>query len=357
MAGMVVGSYGFTQMLLRIPVGFFSDRLRRRKPFLIAGALCTLLAACGLYAARSAWMALLARGMAGVAASTWVCFTVLFGATRPTSQRTQAMGTLSSVMYAAQLAATLLGGILARASGVRFSFLLAAAAGVVAVALATRVKDAPPEAAPVTLAAVGQVLRNKLLLYCAFLTILMQMVMWSTLYGFSPGWAEQVLGADPAQLSLLSTVHLIPTILFSRLGAAHIAPRLGHRRTVLVGFICIALSCLCMAWTTAFWQMLCLQALCGIGVGCVAPLLLALCSRDVAPHYQGIAMGAYQSLYGIGMFIGPMLAGWLVELVVPGGTGAQLADGYRAVFWSAAGLCCIAALLSRWIPSAQQEKN
>ena len=38
-AGLVVGSYGLTQMLLRIPVGFLSDRARRRKPFIAAGMI------------------------------------------------------------------------------------------------------------------------------------------------------------------------------------------------------------------------------------------------------------------------------------------------------------------------------
>ena len=35
--GMVVGAYGFVQMLLRIPLGIWSDRLGRRLPFLYAG--------------------------------------------------------------------------------------------------------------------------------------------------------------------------------------------------------------------------------------------------------------------------------------------------------------------------------
>lgn len=341
MAGLVVGSYGFTQMLLRIPVGFASDRLRRRKPFLIAGAVCTLAAALGLLLAQGAAAALLARGTAGVAASTWVCFTVLFGSYQSPARRAQAMGTLSSVMYAAQLVATLLGGALARQAGVRASFVLAAAAGIVAVLCAARVKDEPPKAAPVGLAAVGSVLRSRRLLYCAGLSILMQMIMWATLYGFSPGWAEHVLGADPAQLGLLSTVHLIPTILFSRLGASRLAPRLGTRVTVMLGFACLMLGCTLMAFTMAFWQMLCLQALCGVGIGCAAPLLLALCNRDVVPAYQGIAMGAYQSLYGIGMFVGPMLAGWLVETV---SAARGQAAGYQAVFFCAGALALLAVL-------------
>ena len=37
LAGMIVGSYGLTQMILRIPLGILSDVLKRRKPFVMMG--------------------------------------------------------------------------------------------------------------------------------------------------------------------------------------------------------------------------------------------------------------------------------------------------------------------------------
>jgi len=35
--GLIVSSYGFSQLVLRIPVGIWSDRIGRRKPFIAAG--------------------------------------------------------------------------------------------------------------------------------------------------------------------------------------------------------------------------------------------------------------------------------------------------------------------------------
>ena len=37
MIGLVIGSYGFTQMIFRIPLGILSDRLGTRKLFIIIG--------------------------------------------------------------------------------------------------------------------------------------------------------------------------------------------------------------------------------------------------------------------------------------------------------------------------------
>lgn len=356
MAGLVVGSYGFTQMLLRIPVGFLSDKWRRRKPFLLAGMGCALLAALGLYAARHAAVALVARGVAGMAAATWVCFTVLYGSGQPEGARVRAMGTLSSTMYAAQLTATLVGSAVAQAVGVRSSFMLAVAIAVFGVVFAMRIEDIPPKSVPITPTAVAKVIRDPLLLFSSFLTILIQMIMWATLYGFSPGWAREVLGADSGQLGLLSTVHLIPSVLLSRLATSVIVPRIGERGTSAIGFVSLTIGCVFMPLTTSFGQMLCLQALCGIGVGCVAPLMLALCGRRIDASLQGVAMGAYQSLYGIGMFMGPILAGWLMEVAARGMGGVDaLIPGYRAVFLCAAGIGALGAVLSAFLPQKRRD--
>ena len=62
MAGLVVGSYGFTQMLVRIPIGFASDRLGRRKPFVILGLCLAAASSLGLGIATGPTAALIFRG-------------------------------------------------------------------------------------------------------------------------------------------------------------------------------------------------------------------------------------------------------------------------------------------------------
>ena len=42
MVGLVVGSYGLIQMLLRIPLGIWSDRIGKRKVFITIGVLLAL---------------------------------------------------------------------------------------------------------------------------------------------------------------------------------------------------------------------------------------------------------------------------------------------------------------------------
>ncbi len=47
-AGLILGSYGFMQMLLRIPLGVVSDVLQKRKAFVLIGFAASLASSAGL---------------------------------------------------------------------------------------------------------------------------------------------------------------------------------------------------------------------------------------------------------------------------------------------------------------------
>ena len=75
MIGIILGSYGFTQMLLRIPLGVFSDRINKRKIFVLLGVLLGALSALGLWAFANPYLILLFRALAGAPAGSVIpCF-------------------------------------------------------------------------------------------------------------------------------------------------------------------------------------------------------------------------------------------------------------------------------------------
>lgn len=348
-AGLIVGVYGFAQTLLRVPIGYASDRLRKRRPFIQVGILMTLVAGGLLYLAKGPGMALLGRAGAGVAASFWPIFTVLYGAYQGEERRTKAMGSISAIMYLSQLFATNVGSLTARALGTRSSFLLAMLLGLGGLLLSTRIQEVPFVGQPARLSGLRTALRNGLLWRAALITVLMQMVIWSTLYGFSPNWAMDVLRVDAGQLGLLTTAQLIPTVLFCWASGAKLAPRIGEKATTIFGCALMAASCLLMMTSRTFGQMLLYQVFSGIGVGCVGPMMLSVSMREIPQAQRGVAMGLYQSIYGLGMFLGPMIAGLLVESVAPA-AGGSLAPGYRAVFLMAGLASLLGVLLSVFLP-------
>ena len=69
MLGLIVSSYGFSQLVLRIPVGIWSDRIGKRKPFIVAADIAAMVAGLGLALSERATGILASRTMSGVAAN------------------------------------------------------------------------------------------------------------------------------------------------------------------------------------------------------------------------------------------------------------------------------------------------
>jgi MFS family permease len=124
LVGVIVATYGFTQLVLRIPVGVASDKMGRRKPFVMAGALFGALSCAALLIAPKSWVLVLGRGLAGVAAACWVPLTVLLVATYPQDQVIKATSMATALSATGMTVASAVGGAVAEATSLRVPFWL-----------------------------------------------------------------------------------------------------------------------------------------------------------------------------------------------------------------------------------------
>jgi MFS family permease len=187
MAGMIVGSYGLTQMVLRIPLGIASDLLKKRKLFVMIGFGLSIVASSGLSVVALCavgesvpeWLAaaaLLFRGISGMTAATWVNFTVLYSSSCQGDQVAAAMSRIVVPQCGSQIIAMLLGAQLADRLGELYAFLLAAAAGIAGLIVMSMVRERPPAGAPVTLKSFAAVAKNRQLIIG---TLLATIISWS----------------------------------------------------------------------------------------------------------------------------------------------------------------------------------
>ena len=104
LVGLITGSYGITQMLLRLPLGIWSDRLSRRKPFILMGIAMGGLSSLVMFLfARSPGALLIGRLMAGLAACAYVQISILFASYF--EGRQHSMGFVEGSSAAGQLSA------------------------------------------------------------------------------------------------------------------------------------------------------------------------------------------------------------------------------------------------------------
>lgn len=338
--GIILGSYGFMQVLIRLPLGIYSDKLGKRKPFIFLGFIASSIS-CLLFLLPGHWLwPLLARSVAGVSASAWVGFTVLFAAYYPPEQATRAMGTISFLTVAGQLIGMAASGILADSLGWHSVFIAGAAAGVIGLALAFAVFEAPPQQgrSPMRVKDLGTVIKSPMLLKVSALSILAHSILFITMFGFTPSQAL-LLGASKSGLTFLSVCFMAPHAITAILSGKVFAPRFGPWNTAMAGFFLSAVCTLSIPFMPGFAALCVTQAVNGFAQGLHLPLLLGLAIQEIEPAKRATAMGFYQSVYALGMFAGPFMAGWLNEGfgLAAGfylGGGIALFASALTLFWS-----------------------
>ena len=136
---------------------------------------------------------------------------------------------------------------------------------------------------------------------------------YATVYGFTPIVAE-ALGASSTHLGLLSTLSILPGIPAGALSGSYFGKKFGEKRTLIIGFIVVAFSCVVVPLVNSFPVLIITQIIGGFGRGVIVPLLMGLCIKNVEENKRGSAMGFYQAIYGLGMFTGPVAVGFISDI-------------------------------------------
>jgi MFS family permease len=310
LVGIIVGSYSLAQFALRVPMGIWSDRIGRRKPFMVAGMVAAAVAGAGLALSNVPEWLVVWRGMSGVTAAAWVAFTVLFCSYYPFDQTTRAMGYLTFVAGASQMVATYSGGFIAQEWGWTVPFYVAAGLGVLGTIAVLPLAEKPlvekRSATVGQMVAIGTV---PMLLAVSVVAMLGSWTLWATSNGFSLVYAEQ-LGANRSDLGMLTTVVQLSYTVCT-IGSAFLAERIGLKWAVILGVGLQAVGALAVPWTDSLLLVGLTQAIGGAGRGISYPLLMSLSIRDVSPSDRATAMGVFQAIYAIGGFLGPVSTGFL----------------------------------------------
>lgn len=130
----------------------------------------------------------------------------------------------------------------------------------------------------------------------------------------------QSFAADGASLSWVISGYLLPLSALLLLGGAA-GDRFGHRRLLLMGVgLFAAASLLCAAAPTLPW-LIAARVLQGVGAAMLMPTSLAILGSSFSGDARGRAIGIWAAAGAGAGAIGPLLGGWLIDVV-----------GWRAMF-------------------------
>jgi MFS family permease len=316
--GLAMGLYGLTQAFLQIPLGLASDRFGR-KPVIVAGLLVFALGSgIAAWAPDLTWLAI-GRAVQGAGAISAAVTAFLADVTRD-SVRTKSMALVGgsiALMFALSL---IFAPALAGWVGLSGIFALTGLLALLAIAMVIWVAPAEPqEHRPSDMqhlrAGMAEVLRHRGLMRLnlgVFVLHAVQLAMWMALPAMlvSAGLAKASHGhlylpAVAASLVVMGGV-LFPMERRGRLRAAFLLA------VALIGAVQLALWALADA-NPGLWTLGLLLFVFFIGFNTLEATLPSLVSRLAPAHARGAALGVYNTLQSVGLFVGGVVGGWLAH--------------------------------------------
>lgn len=332
--GLVSGAYGFTQMVLRLPLGILADRAGKQKPFVLIGCLLAALSSAGFLMFYTPAGFMVSRGLAGVASASWVSFTVMYSAYFPHREGPRRISQLNAANMSGRLIGFFLIIFIIPLLGLRSAFAFSLGAGALAFLLCVPLKEARHARQGITLKILLSVSKDRYLLACSLVGILTQVIAFSTYYGFTVNIAK-TLGAQGAALSWLNIAMLVPTLLMNYLVTSRLLKKFSGRILVCSGFSLAALYCVLVPLVSSMTQLYLIQILAGCASTLTFAVLIGQCIRDIVQELRAVAMGIYQAVYGIGMTLGPVFMGLLID-----------SSSLKTAFFAVAAFSLVSALLA-----------
>jgi MFS family permease len=311
LVGLALGAYGLTQALLQIPYGIASD-IFGRKPVIIAGLLLFALGSAVAALSDNILWIIAGRVIQGAGAISAAVTALAADLTRE-QHRTKVMAMIGSTIGLVFALSLVAAPILYAWLGMSGIFWLTSAFALAAIVLLAKWVPAPPPPIHIERTAFSRVLLDPQLARLNF-GVLALHVMQTALWVVVPPLLVDVGGLALAQhwqvylpAVLLSFTVMVPAILM--------AERHGRMKAVFVAAIVSLLVVQAgLTWLApgkyaiGLWLMV---FFCGFNV--MEAIQPSLISKLAPAADKGTALGIYNTTQSIGLFLGGMLGGGLLQ--------------------------------------------
>jgi MFS family permease len=312
--GILISLYGIVNAFLQPLMGALSDRLGRRKLFIFIGLVLMGVATIGFIPATKFLDLLFLRVLQGIGVAVTVpAALALMADASPANLRGSSMGIYSTMRMVGFGAGPLIGGFLIERSSFEISFLtgfIFILFGVIAVTL--WVKDIRPKDPP------GAVVKFRIID-----TKLINMGV------IGAGLATFIMASDFSMISTLETQFnerlnqgafsfglafsaLIVSRLIFQIPLGRLSDRFGRKPFIVAGLIFIAPATLLLGLVTSTFQFVGMRFLQGLASAAIAAPAFALAADFSTAGGEGRQMSLVTMGFGLGIALGPLLAGALV---------------------------------------------
>ncbi len=287
--------------------------MRNHKLFILTGTILAGSSSLGMIISPSPVLLCIANGLSGVASSTWISFTVLYPAYYEKSEGTKAIGIINLFANTGRFAAFVAGGILFERVGIRGLFVASFASGMIGFFLAFFIKrEWDVDRVNISIGDLARVMKERRLLFSSIMSALLYLVIFGTVFSFTTSTAKN-LGATGLELAFCVALFSAAGMAGSYFVGTRAANKVGEKNLLLLAFLALGAYCVGIAFSRRVVQFFPLQVIAGLANGVLASSLMAHAVKYVDGDKKSTAMGFYQSVYCLGITLGPVLMGFLVD--------------------------------------------
>lgn len=321
--GLLTATYSFFQFIAAPILGRLSDRYGRKK-ILIISQFGSVIGYLLLGLANSLPLLFISRMIDGITGGNISIAQAYIADVTTSKDRAKGMGLIGAAFGLGFAIGPALGSLLYQIGGFSLPAYFAAAVGTLTIILTAftlkeTVNVEKQRTSPKTKLSFQEFL-NVMLTHPIGLIILaffMLSFAFSSMQGTFALWAEHTLGYGPTQIGYIFSFVGIGAIITQLLILPRVVNRFGERPVFIYATLLLALGLLVMPFSLHFGLLILANLLLILGNGLAGSTSQSIASENVNPEEYGGTMGIMQSGSSLGRILGPVIGGYLFNLVNP----------------------------------------
>ncbi len=318
LAGLVVGGYALTQAAFQVPFGLASDKIGRKKTLLF-GLIIFIIGSVIAAVSDNIYMLLIGRFLQGAGAIGSVVSAMVADLVKE-EQRAHAMAIMGGTIALSFAAAMIIAPVVGGHWGIDKLFWLTAVLSVMAIGILFTAVPQPPKIVHSYEEEESKMLevfkdRSLTRMYITFLfhSSIMTMAFFIIPVVMTQGLTEGGFGWEKSELWKVYFPAMIFGF-FAMAPAAIFGEKYGKGKQVfMISVSVIFFGFLAMGFASSAWVFVVGVVLFFIGFNMFEPLLQSFVAKFAKVHQKGAALGVANTFASVGIFLGGLLAGWLMQ--------------------------------------------
>lgn len=306
--GTIIGAYGISQCLLRLPAGIFADSIGKHKCFIFLGLTFAGIASCIRVIMPAEIGFLIANVLSGIASSMWISYMVHYTGYFSKADQQKATSKIILVNNVGMLFGFIVSTLFYDNLGMKFLCTTSVIAAVVGSILSFWVKDHKQVDKKTSFRECISICKNKRLIFFSLLALIQQGIQMSTTMSFTTQ-ILQGLGTAPLMVGLASIFYMVSAVVSAKFASSKFCVKKGPKVWIPIVFLLICLYCILVPSVDNIFMIFSLQLLPGMSTGILLSYLTSEAMAEVPQHQRATAMGLFQAVYAIGMSIFPIVVG------------------------------------------------